>query len=302
MQDEYAFQPDRRMGSIVLLGSIALLTLVGVGGIWQSTQASTLETSLLYLLFVLAAAGAILALAYRVYGLRNAVYIVTQGGIRLRWGLRSQDIPSDEILWVHPASELTAPLPLPLFRVPGAVLGLRQIPGGGKIEYLAANVNHLIMIATPDGGYVISPEQPEEFLQIYQRFTELGSLTPLPERSVYPSFMLQRVWTSIAARTLLLTSFLASFALWVWVSLAISSRSEVSLGFTPTGSPMEPLPAARLMLLPFVNSLFFLAALLLGLFFFRQPESQPVAFVLWSSSALAAILYLLAVFFILHPG
>ncbi|MCZ7552659.1 MAG: hypothetical protein B6D39_01620 [Anaerolineae bacterium UTCFX2] len=302
MQDEYAFQPNRRMGTIFLLGSIVLLTLVGIGGIWQSTQASALETSLLYLLFVLAVAAAVLALAYRVYGLRSAVYILTQGGIRLRWGLRSQDIPSDEILWVHPASELTAPLPLPLIRVPGAVLGLRRIPGGGEIEYLAADVNHLIMIATPGGGYVISPAQPEEFLQIYQRFIELGSLTPLPERAVYPSLMLQRVWTSIPARALLLTSILASLALWVWVSLAISARSEVSLGFTPAGFPADPLPAARLMLLPFLNFLFFLTALLLGLFFFRQPESRPVAFVLWTSSALTAVLYLLAVFFILHSG
>ena len=61
--------------------------------------------------------------------------------------LRSQDIPIDEILWVHPAADLSAPLPLPPFRVPGAVLGLRRIPGGGEVEYLAADTQRLIMIA-----------------------------------------------------------------------------------------------------------------------------------------------------------
>jgi hypothetical protein len=302
MQDEYVFRPNRRMGSIFLIGSIILLALIAFAGIWQSSQASTLETSLIYLLPVLAAAVAIPVLAYRVYSLRSAVYILARDGIRLRWGLRSLDIPIDVILWVHPAAELTARLPLPPLRIPGAVLGLRRIPGGGEIEYLAADTHRLIMIATPGGGFVISPDRPDEFQQIYQRFTEMGALAPLPERSVYPSFMLQRVWASIPARVLLLTSITASLALWVWASIAISTHSEVSLGFTASGLPTDPLPAARLMLLPSLNFLFFLIALLLGLLFFRQPESRPVSYVLWSSSALAALLYLLAVFFILHSG
>lgn len=302
MQDEYIFRPERRMGSIFLIGGIILLVLIALAGIWQSSQASTLETSLMYLLPVMAAGASIPVLAYRAYGLRSAVYVLWREGIRLRWGLRSQDIPIDEILWVHPAADLSASLPLPPFRVPGAILGLRRIPGGGEVEYLAADTQRLIMIATPGGGFVVSPDRPEEFLQVYQRITEMGALTPLAARSVYPSFMLQRVWASIPARALLLISAAASLALWVWVSIAIGSQREVSLGFSAAGLPTGPLPAARLMLLPSLNFLFFLIALLLGLLFFRQPESRPVSYILWSSSALAGLLYLLAVFFILRAG
>jgi len=37
----------------------------------------------------------------------------------------------------------------------------------------------------------------------------------------------------------------------------------------------------------------------LGLLFFRRKETQPIAYLLWSSSAATSLLYLFAVFFIL---
>jgi hypothetical protein len=302
MQDEYAFRPDRRMGFVFHLAGIFVLALAGFFGFWQATQASTDRASILYLLPILAVAVFAPVLAYRLFALQSAVYILARDGIRLRWGLRSQDIPIDEILWVHPAGELTAPLPLPPLRVPGAVIGRRRIPGDGEIEYLASNIKNLLMIATPTGGFVISPSEPEQFIQIYQRFTELGSLAPLPWRSVYPSFLLQRVWSTAPARALLLISLLLSFVLLTWVSLAIPALEEVPLGFLPNGSPGDLVPAARLILLPLLNFFFLAVGVILGLFFFRQEESRPVSYVLWSSSALTALLFLAAVFFILQSS
>ena len=66
---------------------------------------------------------------YRLYALQNASYIIARDGVHLRWGARREQIPMDEILWVHPAAELPAPVSLPRLRWPGAVLGLRHQSG-----------------------------------------------------------------------------------------------------------------------------------------------------------------------------
>jgi len=44
-------------------------------------------------------------------------------GLRLRWGLRAEDIPLPEIEWIRPASDLGFHLPKPFLSMPGALLG-----------------------------------------------------------------------------------------------------------------------------------------------------------------------------------
>jgi hypothetical protein len=56
------------------------------------------------------------------------------------------------------------------------------------------------------------------------------------------------------------------------------------------------------MLLPVLNTFIFLADLLLGLFFYRRTEAQPLAYLLWGSSILTALLFIAAVIFILSAG
>jgi hypothetical protein len=302
MQDEFAFRPDRRMGLIFHIAGILLITLVSLFGLWQASQASIGLMFMLYLLPVLAAVIIVPILAYRVYALQTAVYILEREGLRVRWGLRSEDIPMDNVLWVHPAAELSAPLPLPALRWPGVVLGKRHLAGGGEVEFLAGNFRDMLYIAIPSGGIVISPAEPDRFLEIFQRFTEMGSLSPLPARSVYPAFLLARVWSSQLARILLLACVLLGLVLLVWVSLSIQGRSQLHLGYQPDGSPGDLVPAVRLMLLPILNSFFFLVALFLGMLFFRREESRPMAYILWLVNLMTNLLFLLAVFFILRSS
>jgi hypothetical protein len=302
MQDAYAFRPDRRMGLIFNLAGILLFALASMFGLWQVSQASIGVMFMLYLLPIVAAVVIVPVLAYRVYALQTAVYTLQRDGVRVRWGLRVEDIPMDEVLWVHPVSGLSAPLPLPALRMPGSILGKRHLPGGGEVEYLAGNLRDMLYIATPRGGIVISPAESERFMETFQRFTEMGSLTPLAARSVYPAFLLARVWSARPARFLLLGCVLLGLALLVWVSLAIQGRGELHLGFQPDGSPGDIVPAVRLMLLPILNSSFFLVTLFLGMFFFRHEESRPMAYIIWLSSAVTNLLFLLAVFFVLKSN
>ncbi len=300
MNEVYVFAPDRRQGHWFHLAALAACGLVGLGGLWQAGQANIGPVFLLYLLPALAAFVLAPALAYRYYELQNASYTLEREGVQLRWGLRYEVIPMESVLWVRSASELGVGLPLPRLRWPGAVVGQRYLAGAGEVEFMASRTRNLIVIATPGRGYAISPEDPQAFLAAFQRCIEMGSLAPLAARSVYPSYLLGRVWAARLGRGLILAGAGLSLGLLVWVSLAIPGRVQVRLGFTPFGGPGDTVPAVRLLLLPVLNTFFFLADLFLGLYFFRREESQPYAYVVWASAALTALLFLLAVGFILR--
>jgi hypothetical protein len=297
--EEFVFEPVRRAGAIFQAGILMVFIFAGVAGFWVAFQVSIGPAFLLSLLPVMAAFVIVPVLAYRFYALRQAAYTLEREGIRLRWGLRVEEIPIASVLWVNLAAELTAPLPLPRLHWPGAVLGRRHLPGVGDIEFMASSTRNLVVIATPGKYYAVSPEAPETFVLAYQRCIEMGSLFPLAARSVYPTFLVSRVWQSVPARTLLLSGALLSLALLIWVSLAIPGRAQVILGFRPDGLSGDAVPAVRLLLLPILNTFFFLSDLFLGLFYFRQEESQPIAYLLWGAGALTPLLFLIAAWFIL---
>lgn len=317
MDEEFVFAPERRGGYIFQLGAGLVFALAGLFGIYQASSARIGPAFLLALIPILAAATAIPLLAYRFYGLRTARYVLEREGLRLRWGLRMEEIPIENILWVHRLEDLHVPLPLPRLRWPGALVGVRRLPGGGKgsaasrellpggeVDFLAAGARNLVLVATPQGVYAISPAQPEAFLAAFQRCTEMGSLSARPPRSVYPTFLLSRVWSSRLARALTLSGAGMSLLLLAWTSLAIPGREQVILGLQPGfGFGAIPggyaVPALQLLLLPLVNLLFFGIDFFLGLFFFRKPESQPLAYLLWGSSALTGVGFLAAAWFIL---
>lgn len=281
---------------------ILISLAIGILGMWQVTRAQIGLAFLLYLLPVFIALVLVPLFSYRAYALWRAYYKIERDGILLSWGLREVVIPMDLINGVRPSEDMEVGLPLPLLRWPGAVLGSRNLPNGDQVEYLAAKSRQLILIFSSDRHYAISPAKPEEFMLAYLRFAELGSITPLTSRSVYPASLFRRVWASLPARYLLLGGFIASLLLLVFVSLSVPSRLSVSLGFLPDGSPTELVPSVRLLLLPILNTFFYLAAVLIGLYFYRSDERRPMAYLLWGGGLFAALLFIGAVGFILSAG
>lgn len=302
VSEEIVFRAHRQAGLAFHL-IVILVLIAGAGiGLFQAARASIGPVFLLYLLPGLVSAALIPAFGYYGYALYRSYYVLQRDGVRLHWGLRVEDIPFDAIQWVHPASELERPLLLPWLHWPGALVGKRSVPGLGEVEFLASNRSALVLIGTTNKIYAISPRDPQEFCSGYQRLTELGSLTSLRARSVYPTFLLARVWSSRAARTLLLTGLGLSLLLLIWVSLAIPARSQINLGFDPSGEPRDPIPSVRLLLLPVINTTVFLTDTLLGFYFYRDEEPRPLAFLLWGGGVLTPLLFLISVFFILQTG
>lgn len=304
MRDELVFHPPTRLGYIFHVVVMAVLMAAAGLGIWGAAQANVGPTFLLFLLPALLAVSVVPVLAYQLYSLRNAAYLLERDGIRLRWGLRVEEIPMNAVTWVHSAAELSVRPSLPRLRWPGSLRGMGRLPGMGEVEFMAAHSRDLVLVATPERIYALSPADTGGFLAAFQRITEMGSLSPIPARSVYPTVLLQRVWAARPARLLLLSGTFFSLALLVWASLVVPGRTLLPLGFRADTSPGAPGPAVRLLLLPIINGVFFLADTLIGLFFFRRDDSRPLAYLLWGVGSLTALLFLLGIFFILRvsPG
>ena len=285
---------------IAHLTTLAILAALGVLGLWRASQAETGPSFLIYILGALISIGLTPLIIYRIFALQRARYILARDGISIYWGLRREEIPINVVNWVGSADQNRMKLSKPIFRLPGAVLGVQTQPDGKAVEYLAARESGLVLIVTADRIYAISPANEDEFLQTYRRLAEFGSLAPIQSISAYPTSLLARSWADRSARILILTSILLALGLILWVSLTIPNHPQTALRLNSDGSPVELVPGIRILLLPVINSFFFIADILLGLFFYSREDTQPLGYLMWASSVLTSLLFSGAVFFILR--
>ena len=299
MDPSSVFLPPRRKG---LLLDAAALVILG-GGLAGCLAAASRMAMGGGLALVLLLAGLLclpfgLAL-YRLYALATAAYTFERDGLRLRWGLRAEDIPIPVIEWVRPASDLVLPLPRPRISWPGALVGSVNVPDLGPVEYLASDYDTLLLVATPARIYAVSPADPNAFTRTFRRMTELGSLAPLPSYSARPAAYVRSVWQDRVARILIAAGLGLALLLLVAVSLGIGSRATVSLGFGPDRAPLEATPAAQALLLPALGGLAFGLDLGLGLLFYRRVGGHEIAYLLWAGGILTPLMFLIAAFYIL---
>jgi hypothetical protein len=209
-----------------------------------------------------------------------------------------EQIPISDIEGVRPLTALAGSIPLPFFRLPGSVLGVRRHPDLGPVEFLASDEKSLLLVATSRRIFAVSPEAPVNFLQDIQRVIEMGSLSPALSESVYPSFIVAQAWDSLLARYLWLAGLFLNIGLLAWVSLMAPSLGTVSLGFLPSGTPRTPASGLALILLPIVSVFFYAIGWLAGLAIYRRESQRPMAYVVWTSGVISSLLFLVAVLFI----
>lgn len=292
------FPPPKRFG-LVIHGMI-ILALAGISafGIWSLTQAEVGPPFVTYLLMALLALTLIPFFGYRAYALLRADYYIDRDSLAMLWGLRIEDVPLIDIEWVRPASDLTYPLAYPRLRMPGAVLGTRRHPDLGLIEFIASDTRNMILIATSKRIFAISPRNAAGLVRTFARATEMGSLSPAEPKSVYPSFVITHAWESLMARFLWMSGLLLNLGLIIWVGILIPSLAAVPFGFSAFGAPRNIFPSGRLILLPLISLLMYAVGVTAGLYFYRWEKQRPLAFIVWASSSLCALLFLMAVLFI----
>jgi len=292
------FPPSRRRGLLTHGIIIAILAAISTWGFLNLAGAPVGPTFVAYLLLALLTFAPIPFFGYRAYALLRADYYIDRDSLAILWGLRVEDIPLTDIEWVRPASDLSLALSLPRFRLPGAVLGTRRHSDLGLVEFIASDAGNLILVATSKRVFAISPRDAASLVRTFARATELGSLTPAKAKSVYPSFIVTQAWEIPAARFLWMSGLFLNLGLVVWVGILIPSLTEIPIGFNSLGAPSEPTSSIRLILLPILSALLFVTGVFAGLYFYRWEKQRPLAFIVWVSSTLSALLFLLAVLFL----
>jgi hypothetical protein len=237
-------------------------------------------------------------LSYRALALFRAQYILNRDSLELRWGLRDEQIPLMDIEWVRPIQDLTYPVGLPSPVMPGALLGLRRHRDLGIVEFIASDRKNLLLVATAKRVYAISPADPAEFTQTFARAAELGSLSNARPKSIYPSFVLAKAWESGLVRYLWLAALFLNIGLIIWTSLLIPSLSHVTFGFGPDRAG-NAVPSAQLVILPLLSGFLTLSGWGAGLYYYRWETQRVLSIIIWASTALASLLFLIAVLFII---
>jgi hypothetical protein len=294
----YASAPARQPGLVVQLAFTLTLGILAGLCFLQGARAQADLAFLFWILLMLGFFSPVPWLVYSIYALWTASYTLERDGIRLRWGFRLETVPVDAVLWVRMSQDYPGHLPRPWFNLPGAVVGERQLPEGQVVEFMASRQRRLVLIATAGRIFAISPAKPDEFLEAFRQFSEMGSLAPLPARSVQPTSLFSELWADRRARGLLLGCIFLALVLLVWVAAIIPGRTQISLRFNPSGAPQEYIPAVQLLLIPLLNAFFCIADIFTGVFFFRRSEIRPLAYLLWGSSSLIALLFMGAILFI----
>ncbi|MDD2921974.1 MAG: PH domain-containing protein [Anaerolineales bacterium] len=293
------FPPPKRLGLIVHGAIIFVLAIIAAISFINLTRVEVGSIFLIALLTLLASFAPIPFFAYRVYSLWRADYRLDRNSLAINWGLRVEDIPLSDIEFVRSANDLSVPLKLPPLPIVGGLLGARRHPDLGMVEFLASDGKKLLLVATAKRVFVISPENPIEFTQTFARATELGSLTPAESKSVYPSFVVTQAWQSGMARYLWLTALFLNLGLFIWASLIIPTTPRVALGPQFIGSQIETVPSSQLIIFPLASLLLTVTGWIAGLYFYRWEKERALAFILWGSSMLTGLLFLLAVLFII---
>ena len=293
------FPPPKRNGLIIHGVIILVLAIIALIAFINLTRVDVGPAFLVSLLIALVSFTPIPFFVYRAYSLRQADYYLDRDSLAINWGLRVEDIPLSDIEFIRSVADLTQPISLPTLPIPGGLLGTRRHPDLGAVEFLASDSKKLLIVATAKRVFIISPEDPAGLAQTFARATELGSITPTEAKSVYPSFVVTQAWESGLARYLWLSGLFLNIGLFIWASLIIPSTPFVALGPQFVGSTLETVPSSQLIVFPLASLLLSVTGWIAGLYFYRWEKERMLAFIVWGSSTLTSLLFLLAVLFII---
>ena len=282
-------RPSTRRGVIFHLGILLIILAASGYLLWLAIFQQTRGVFILYLIISVLVFLPFPFFLYRLISLLRAKYTVSRNGVSIQWGLRTEDIPITEIEWMRQPSDLAIKLPLPRIIFPGAVLGTREHGDLGIIEYIASDFKQLVLIATKDRIYAISPSNISAFENDFNRSTEMGSITPIEKQSSQPQFILTALMNDKAARAFLLSSVFLSLLLLVVTSFIIPTRATVPLGLEAIGINREESSSERLILLPLLSLFVFFIDFGFGSYLYRKKGFMNAAYIVFASALILPI-------------
>ena len=282
---EKEFLPPKRTGFwvllVLLLGVLAAIIVLVIDASRTAQQLRfTLELVLAFMMLIVW-----IWLLLRLHTLLTTRYTLSRRDLELRWGLRREVIPMPEIEWIRPVSDFKSKLPLPAFSLPGVYFGKRQVAGLGAVDFAATERRFFLIVACHGRYFVISPHEEREFLDLFERLTEIGSLESVISKSEGFSTLWHRVWSDSTARRLILGGLAANAALLVLALALVRLQPNI------TWTTLETVPSQRLLLLPLLGLLTWLMDACAGAAFtLRGALEKPMVYLLWGMPTILALL------------
>jgi hypothetical protein len=289
MDENRAHRPTSRRGIIVHLGLVLVILAASGYLLWTALIQQVQGFFILYLIACVVVFLPIPFFLYRLFSLLRAKYTLSRDGLSIQWGLRTEDIPMGEIEWIRLPEDIATKIPTPRLVLPGAILGIRTHRDLGKIEYIASDSQEIVLIATKKQVFAISPRNISTFQKDFQRFSEMGSITPIPKQSSQPQFIITALYENKYARGLLFSSAILSLLLLIVISFIIPTRDTVPLGLEAIGTNRQESSSERLILLPLLSLFVFFIDFGLGSYLFRKKGFKSAAYIIFSASLVLPI-------------
>jgi len=293
------FQTDRRRGIALGIMFLAAVLIVAVTGVVQLSRAPISVLVLVWVGLPIVMSPIAIFLLYRLYGVLTSSYRLDRDGFYLEWGLAREQIPIHAIAGVYSATEFSPHLtPSSGFWWPGCMVGRREIPGKGVVEFFAtSDSDGLVILRTGERLLAISPPDPAAFNQAFIEATRMGALQRIEQISRRPAFLSELIMADRRANLLLASGLILPFLLLGLLAIRIPTLpTAVPFGFGVEGDVSVFVPPARLLLLPLISGLCYFTNALVGVLAYRRIEERPLAYALWSISIVVTLLFGGAVF------
>jgi Bacterial PH domain len=285
-------RPPSLRGLILGLGLLALSLGGAALGLARIGAAPLSVWLVLWAVLPLVGVPVALVVAHRLFGLATAEYAVDRDSLRVRWGWALEEAPLAEVVLQPAPPELYPRLRPTGLWWPGCLVGKREIQEVGQVEFFATQPGAGLLLVSVGGRRLgISPPDPQRFLDEFVSATRLGSLRKISHRSVRPEFFSARVWEDRVARFLVLIGVALPLGLLGYLG-AISPRLPglVPFGFDLAGRPNPMVPPSRLLFLPLIGGLCWLADVVLGSVLYRLERDRRLAYGVWGLGILVGVL------------
>lgn len=280
-------KPPRTLGLIIGFAVIIILAAAdGLFGIILTRTPVNFITPL-WVLLILVSLPLIGFVGYRTVALFNASYRFTQNALVIVWGPVKQIIPMADISGLILGTDLPADLAPRGLWWPGCLVGRGHTQAVGDLMYFATTPQSgQIIVATGKGGYVISPENIDEFVKLFEEEGRKGITEEVPYVQNRPEFYDWALWQDRWAIVLVAIGILLPFVLLVVVATRFPSLpASVPLHFDGLGQVDRTGPPSGLLILPAIGAIAWLVNGIIGVALYATRKGErSTAYLVWASS------------------
>jgi Bacterial PH domain len=272
-------------------GAISLANTLFAGGsigLRQPLAPLTLGLSVVLLLDLVV----LLLLLYRAIAALRLHYRLDRNGLVIYWGGSRLIVPMERIEAVEPVADQAGARGEGLWsELWAGLLAGRARLAGNRPAHLRTTLPlaRSIAVLTPDGAYVVSPREPDAFIEAWRVRRPLGPTQHWREEEQRARFLSLPIWRDRLAWGLMALGLAANLALQVYLALVFNQLSAIlPFHFDALGRPDRLGDRAEILRLPQVALLLLAIDLILGLIVYRR--ERLAAYLIWGGGLILQLL------------